>query len=95
MLGLGQLGIQQGQFGLQQQGQEYNQLAGLLGLTQAPSAGGDLSSFYGPSPIDMMNAYGMSNQGQMYNAGNQITGQGLMAGLFGLGGNFLQGGGWW
>ena len=82
MLGLGQ-------FGLQQQGQEFGQLAGLLGLTQAPGAGGDLGQFYGPSPIDMMNAYGMNMSGQQYNAGNQITGAGLMSGLFGLGGAAL------
>jgi hypothetical protein len=89
MLGLGQLGIQQGQFGLQRQGQEFGQLAGLLGLTQAPGAGGDLGQFYGPSPIDMMNAYGMNMGGQQFNAGNQITGAGLMSGLFGLGGAAL------
>jgi len=85
MLGLGS-------FGLQQQGQEYNQLASLLGLTQAPGAGGDLSQFYGPSPVDMMGAYGMNQQGQMYNAGNNISGAGLMSGLFGLGGAAMGGG---
>ena len=96
LLGQGQLGIQQGQFGLQEQGQEFGQLASLLGITGAPGAGGDLSQFYGPSPIDMMNAYGMNQQGQMFNAGNQITGAGLMSGLFGLGGSALGSmGPWW
>lgn len=84
----------QGQFGLQQEGQQFNQLAALLGMSGVPGAGGDMSQFYGPGPVDMMQAYGMNQQGQMHNAGNQITGAGLMSGLFGLGGSAMQGG-WW
>jgi len=80
----GQLGF--GQFGLQQQGQEYNQLASLLGLTGVPGAGGDMSQFFGPSAVNMNNAYGMNMQGQMNNANNQITGAGAMSGLLGLAG---------
>jgi hypothetical protein len=80
----GQLGF--GQFGLQQQGQEYNQLASLLGLTGVPGAGGDMSQFFGPSAVNMNNAYGMNMQGQMSNANNQITGAGAFSGLLGLAG---------
>lgn len=79
----------QGSFGLQENAQKFGQLASLLGLTQPPGAGGDLSQFYGPSPVDMMGAYGMNMGGQQFNAGNQITGAGLMSGLFGLGGAAL------
>lgn len=82
----------QGQFGLQQEGQQFNQLAAMLGMSGVPGAGADMSQFYGPGPVDMMNAYGMQNQGSMFNAGNQITGSGLMSGLFGLGGSALGGG---
>jgi hypothetical protein len=76
----GQLGF--GQFGLQQQGQEYNQLASLLGLTGTPN-----SQFFGPSGMDMSSAFGMNQQGQMNNANNQITGAGAMSGLLGLAGS--------
>ncbi len=79
----------QGQFGLQQEGQQFNQLAAMLGMSGVPGAGGDMSQFYGPGPVDMMNAYGMNMQGQQFNAGNQITGAGLMSGLFGFGGAAL------
>ena len=75
----GQLGF--GQFGLQQQGQEYNQLASLLGLTGTPN-----SQFFGPSGMDLSSAFGMNQQGQMNNANNQITGAGAMSGLLGLAG---------
>lgn len=84
----------QGQLGLQREGQQFNQLAGILGMSGVPGAGGDLSQFYGPSPVDMMGAYGMQQGGRMHNAGNQISNAGLMSGLFGLGGAAM-GGGWW
>jgi hypothetical protein len=67
-------------------GQQFQQLASILGLSQPPGAGGDLSQFYGPGPVDMMSAYGQNMQGQMYNAGNQIGGADLFSGLLGLGG---------
>ena len=62
---------------------KYNQLASILGLTPSPSAGGDLGSFWGPSPVDMMSGFQNQMQAQMH---NQPYGGDILSGLLGLGG---------
>ncbi len=71
-------------------GNQFNELASLLGLQQVQAPG--LNNFYAPGNSNVLGAYGLNQQAQQnaYNA--QVNQAGLFnSGLFGLGGAFLGG----
>lgn len=71
-------------------GNQFNEMASLLGLQQVQQPG--LNSFYAPSNVNTLGGYALNQQGQMnaYNAQMQQQ-NAMMGGLFGLGGSVLGG----
>lgn len=71
-------------------GNQFNELASLLGLQQVQQPG--LQNFFAPGSVDVTGAYGLNQAGQLaaFNAENQQN-NALMSGLFGLGGAVLGG----
>lgn len=73
-------------------GNQFNELASLLGLQQVQQPG--MENFFGPSNVDFLGAQGLATQTQMAN--NQMQNQANqagMGGLFGIGSALITGGG--
>lgn len=71
-------------------GNQFNELASLLGLQQVQQPG--LQNFFAPGSVDVTGAYGLNQAGQLaaFQADKQSH-DAMVSGLFGLGGAFLGG----
>jgi len=71
-------------------GNQFNEMAALLGLQQVQQPG--LNSFYAPSNVNTLGGYALNQQGQQANYQAQMANnQAMMGGLAGLGGAILGG----